>query len=207
VGDWSQTMSSKYSRRAFEAGGIYHVFNHAISDRKLFNCERDFRFFMGLIDRHLNNNPNETNIKGVPYKKLQVKVVSYCLMENHFHLQLQEFSADGGISELMKIIGAEYSQYLRKHYAWRGAIFEGRFKTVRVKTDEQNKHLTRYIHCNPRYFLNYEWSSVKYYLGKRKSSPSWLDVSLSGMSLVNYKMFLTEYDRKTKHQDGVEFCF
>jgi putative transposase len=60
----------------------------------------------------------------------------------------------------------------------KGHLFLGQFKAVRIETDEQLLHLTRYIHLNPyssfvvkksRGFNFYKWSSLPEYLNKTSS--------------------------------------
>jgi len=55
-------------------GGIYHVYNHANGHENLFVEERNYPFFLGRLDLHV-----------LPICDL----FAYCLMPNHFHLQLR----------------------------------------------------------------------------------------------------------------------
>ena len=50
-------------------------------------------------------------------------------------------------------------------------MFQGTYKAVLVKTDEQLLYLSAYIHLNPSYkglSLDYPYSSLSAYLGKGK---------------------------------------
>ncbi|MFH1280041.1 MAG: hypothetical protein ABII08_00330, partial [Candidatus Beckwithbacteria bacterium] len=58
-----------------------------------------------------------------------------------------------------------------------GPVFEGRFKAVRVSSNEQLLHLSRYIHLNPytasivkdiNQLQNYPYSSLKEYLHPKR---------------------------------------
>lgn len=42
-----------------------------------------------------------------------------------------------------------YSKYFNIKHNRKGPLWEGRFKSVLIETDEQLLHLTRYIHLNP----------------------------------------------------------
>jgi len=65
-----------------------------------------------------------------------------------------------------------YTRYFNVKTRRKGPLWESRFKSVLVDTDEQLIHLTRYIHLNPvtAYLINkpQEWKFSSYgeYLGK-----------------------------------------
>ncbi len=90
-------------------------------------------------------------------------------MPNHFHLLLKQVQ-DSGISQFIGKLSNSYTRYFNTLNKRVGPLFQGRFKAVRVKTDEQLLHLSRYIHLNP-YVANlvkdpsfYQWSSYNEYL-------------------------------------------
>ena len=101
--------------------------------------------------------------------------MAYCLMPNHFHLILKQDSEEG-IKTYIQRLCSSYSHYFNIKNNFRGPVFESRFKAVRVETQEQLIHLTRYIHLNPvtGYLvedpIDYKYSSYLAYLGKRQSS-------------------------------------
>jgi putative transposase len=94
-------------------------------------------------------------------------------MPNHFHLLLRQ-EAEGGISSFMKHLTDSYTRYFNTKYNRVGPLYQGAFKAVRIETDEQLLHVSRYIHLNPlvsllvneKDFLDYPWSSMQYYRGK-----------------------------------------
>ena len=97
-------------------------------------------------------------------------------MPNHFHLLLKQI-IDGGISKFMSNFTNRYTRYLNTKNDRNGPIFQGRFKAIRIETDEQLLHVCRYIHLNPytsyvvKTFSNlekYPYSSFPEYLGKTK---------------------------------------
>ena len=72
-----------------------------------------------------------------------------------------------------------YTKYFNLKRKQTGSIFQGHFKAVRVETDEQLVHLSRYIHLNPyssfvvksiEKLETYPWSSLPDYLGETKYS-------------------------------------
>ena len=78
-----------------------------------------------------------------------------------------------GISDFMKRISDGFTKYINIKYKRVGPVFQGAFKAVRIESDEQLIHVSRYIHINPivdfvvktiNDLLEYPWSSIKSYL-------------------------------------------
>lgn len=91
---------------------------------------------------------------------------AYCLMSNHVHLLLTP-EETGACSNLMKGIGQLYSQYVNKLYKKSGHLWEGRFKSCLVQSEQYVLACYRYIELNPmRARLatrvdQYRWSSYR----------------------------------------------
>jgi putative transposase len=111
-------------------------------------------------------------------------------MPNHIHLLVRQLK-DGGITQFMRKFGTGYATYFNKKYNRKGHLFQGRFRAVHIKDNEQLKTVFVYIHANPisliepkwkekgiknsqkviKFLENYKWSSYSDYLGK-KNFPS-----------------------------------
>ena len=91
---------------------------------------------------------------------------AYCLMTNHVHLLLTPETCTS-CSGLMKAIGQLYSQYVNKLYKKTGHLWEGRFKSCLVQSEQYVLACHRYIELNPvRAGLSklpdqYAWSSYR----------------------------------------------
>lgn len=91
---------------------------------------------------------------------------AYCLMSNHVHLLLTSEQADG-CGALMKGIGQLYTQYVNKRYGRCGSLWEGRFKSCLVQSEDYVLECHRYIELNPvragmaRCADAYPWSSYR----------------------------------------------
>lgn len=89
---------------------------------------------------------------------------AYCLMTNHVHLLLTTEQADG-CALLMKSIGQLYAQYVNKRYDRSGYLWQGRFKSCLVQSEDYALACYRYIELNPvragltRRPDEYPWSS------------------------------------------------
>ncbi len=142
----------------------YHIFNKSIAGYIIFNNEEEFLRMLNVIRFYQREKyginfskffrPIKTKKKSfsdfvnLQNKKKMVEIISYCLMPTHFHLILKEL-VDSGISTFMNNVENSYSRYFNLKHNRKGPLWEGRFKNVLVKTDEQLIHLTRYIHLNP----------------------------------------------------------
>lgn len=89
-------------------------------------------------------------------RKLLVNIHAFCLMPNHYHLLLNA-KVEDGISRFMQKLNAGYVLYFNERYQRRGTLFEGRYKSVSVKTDAHFIHLPYYIHLNPLDLIASEW--------------------------------------------------
>lgn len=69
-------------------------------------------------------------------------------MPNHFHLLIKQLR-DGGIKEFMQKVINSYTKYYNIKHNRVGHLFQGTFKAVPIKNDEQLLHVSRYIHLNP----------------------------------------------------------
>lgn len=104
---------------------------------------------------------------------LAVDLITFCLMPNHIHLLIKQIS-DGGISKFMRQVSDSFTRHFNTKYKRVGPLFQGAFKAVRIETNEQLLHVSRYLHLNPltsyvvreENFINYPWSSLKDYLSK-----------------------------------------
>ena len=167
---------------------IYHVFNKAIDGKNIFREKEDlnralmsfwyYRFISPptSLSRYLDL-PEKVRINYhnvLVESKQTVEVYSYCFMNNHFHLLLKQKS-DGGISTYLSNIQNSYTRYFNTKNDRKGALLLNQFKAVRIETDEQLIHVSRYIHLNPLtgYLIkdksslsDYQPSSFFEYLGK-----------------------------------------
>jgi REP element-mobilizing transposase RayT len=94
-------------------------------------------------------------------KKRNTKLISFAIMDNHFHLLIQNLE-DGIVSVYMHRILTAYSKYFNAKYKKKGHVFEGPFKALRIKGNEQLLHLSSYIHKNPKEIKEWENSFDKY---------------------------------------------
>ena len=198
-------------------GETYHIFNKSFRG-DIFTDKKEYKLFLLAMKFYMQLDPP---VKFSIYRQLKdqyrintknklVNLIAYCLMPNHFHFILRQEESDG-IKYFVQRLCNSYSHYFNIKHQRKGSLFDFKFKAVRIETQEQLIHLSRYIHLNPvtSYIVEdpseYEYSSYNLYLAKKQSS--WIDPSviMSNFSSLDYKKFVADqkdYQRelsKTKH--------
>ncbi len=174
---------------------IYHIYNRGVEKRNVFLDRGYYSRFTSLLKHYLNydypyslvarslKRAKSKEKKQKIFQRLETKraeppveIISFCLMPNHYHLALNQL-LEGGISNFMHRLGTSYTNYFNIRQERSGVLFEGAFKAVLVESEEQLLHLTRYQHINPhsldltpKELVNYPWSSLPAYLGKKRPS-------------------------------------
>jgi putative transposase len=100
------------------------------------------------IYQKLLNSQNVNIAEQLSNKDMIVDIIAYCIMPTHIHLILSQLK-DDGISIYMKNLLNSYTRYFNVKNKRKGPLWQGRFKSVLIETDDQLLHLTRYIHLNP----------------------------------------------------------
>lgn len=109
--------------------------------------------------------------------KYRIRLFAYCLMDNHYHLVLQ--NASGRMSDFFRNLNTHYAFFYRRHKGGKGYVFQNRFHSTIIADDEYLKMAIIYVLQNPlRAGLaedhhEYLWSSGRLYSEKKK--PQWLD--------------------------------
>ena len=210
-----------YRKVPLKEGEMYHICTRTICGFKIFNSDSEYqRMLESIVFYTLENPPCKFSDlpkpalgKVVPNAGLGrlVKIVAYCLMPTHIHLILQQLK-EGGISRFMNLILKSYSKYFNIKHNRKGPLWEGRFKNVLVKSDEQFLHLTRYVHLNPvtDYLVDrpedWSFSSYREYIGLADEDKRICDFSdYLDMNIEAYQRFVNDradYQRqlaKIKH--------
>ena len=99
--------------------------------------------------------------------KYKVSIHAFVLMTNHVHL-LATPGDKTGLSRMMQALGREYVQYFNHSYDRTGTLWEGRYKSTLVDSENYLLTVYRYIEMNPvraemvRHASEYPWSSYRY---------------------------------------------
>lgn len=176
------------SQAIFANNHFYHVFNRGAGRQLTFKTKRDYERTITTLDYYryekpslrlaralvLNKEETESFFKSLKKQPKLAEIISFCLMPNHFHLLLQQ-RIKNGIPKFLSNFGNSYTRYFNTKRKRVGPLFQGIFKAVRIETDEQLIHVSRYIHLNPVTSLvvreekldTYPWSSFPEYLNSK----------------------------------------
>jgi putative transposase len=132
---------------------VYHVLNRGVGRMRLFRKAADFAAMEQVLE--------ET------FRRTRVRILAYCLMSNHWHLLLWP-RADGELSEVLRWLTVTHTQrwHANRPTSGSGPIYQGRFKSFPVRSDEHLLMVARYIERNPvRAKLvddprDWQWSSL-----------------------------------------------
>ena len=140
-------------------------------------------------------------------KNFVVEIIAYCLMPNHFHFLLKQ-SKENGMSVFVGNVSNSYTRYFNTKYKRTGPLLQGKFKAVRIESEEQLFHLSRYIHLNSfsscltktlDELCKYQYSSLPEYLSPEGENYCQKEIVLDNFKKYSYKTFLfdqADYQRR-----------
>lgn len=134
--------------------GIYHIMLRGINRQQIFEDEEDYVRFLETLQKYKT--------------QCEYELYAYCLMGNHIHLLMKEGKED--LTQIFKRLAGSYVYWYNWKYHRCGHLFQDRFKSEPVETDEYFLAVLRYIHQNPVKAMlchsaeEYSYSSMREYL-------------------------------------------
>jgi putative transposase len=174
------------SRRGSKTG-IYHCITRGINKKQIFHRPADFEAYFGLIREYKRD--------------LSIEIYHYCLMSNHTHFLIKSPSIEN-LGRFVHFIQRRYAYYYCKTYHWTGQVFQSRYKSIPVESEQYLLECGRYIERNPvRACLvesvdKYPHHSYSYYAEMKGSdllttSPAYLALSDEpGIRREEYKKYV-----------------
>ena len=222
-------------KEPFTVNNYIHVYNRGNRKQEIVREPKDWWHFLEILfylnDEYIPPMPFETlkrlgvlqkteEVKPLqwpkewPKRKPLVKILSFALMHNHYHLLLKEIKK-GGTSKFMQRFGNGMTNYFNTKYEEVGSLFQGSYKARLVNEEMYLKDLSVYIQVkNPferypggigkaigEFDKAYEWaakdsySSLAEYAGKRNSPI--IDKDIFG------KLFKSPKEYKEFARDGM----
>ena len=135
----------------------------------IYKDDSDYKLFLGLLRTRQD--------------RYGFKLHSYCLMSNHFHIQLE--TGDISISKIMESLLKSYANNFNMKYHYNGHVFQGSYKGILIKDPIYFLETGRYIHLNPfkagmvRNALDYKYSSYRSYVTNEHEEILYLDKTLA----------------------------
>ncbi|MEK6952503.1 MAG: transposase [Nanoarchaeota archaeon] len=149
-------------KRIFQKEKIFHICNKSIANYGIFKDKiNSLRFLKALFFYNLNKKQKSLseNFKLKNFNKTKfnlldlssnnkVKFLAYCIMPDHYHL-LVKLLTDNSLSKYISDVENSFSRYFNIKFNRKGPLWQSRFRSVEINTDEQLLHVSRYIHLNP----------------------------------------------------------
>lgn len=121
--------------RTAVGGLVYHVLNRANARIRLFEKAGDYEAF--------------EQVMAEARERVPMRILSYCLMPNHWHMVLWP-REDGELSDFIRWLTLTHTQrwHAHHHSAGSGHLYQGRFKSFVIQTDEHLLTVCRYVERN-----------------------------------------------------------
>ena len=199
-------------------GEIYHVFNRGIDHRTTFSSTREYqRALITILFYQFQQQgykiasffnlqkTSQQQMLSCLSQSFRNQVLAYCLMPNHFHLLLRQ-ETENGISSHLKEFQNSYTRYFNIRHERQGPLFSTQFKAVRIETENQFLHVSRYIHLNPYSskiiknkgeIFTYPWSSCHSYTNHKPS------VHSPHYPILNTEILDTHFKSAKNHQQFI----
>src|SRR3989344_3828972 len=115
--------------RAAVGNIVYHVLNRANGRMKIFRKDKDYEIFEKILAE--------------AKKKQPMRILTYCLMPNHWHLVLNPYK-DDDLSNFMRWVTLTHTQRWHAHYKsiGYGHLYQGRYRSFPVQRD---KHFLQWV--------------------------------------------------------------
>jgi putative transposase len=164
------------------AGALYHAGTRGIRRSPIFLGDDDRLVFLAILDDVV--------------KRFEWQCQAYCLMTNHYHLALRTPEANIGAG--MHRLNGLYAQAFNRRHRYKGHLFEERYWSGLMETDEHVFSLMRYIVLNPvragMCALPHQWSWSSYRAtAGLDPTPGFLDLRwLAGWGRAAYRSYVLE---------------
>src|SRR3989304_311403 len=121
--------------RVSPAGILFHVLNRGVGRMRIFRAEKDYHAFPRFGDQTLRVAP--------------MRICAYCWLPNHWHFVLWP-ERDGDLSRFMQRMANMHTQRWQraKLCVGYGHLYQGRFKSFPIESDEHFYCVVRYVERN-----------------------------------------------------------
>ena len=131
---------------------VYHVLNRANARVQIFDTDKDYQLFETTLEEAV--------------EKHRMRLLSYCLMPNHWHLILYPKN-NGDLARFMGWLTNTHTRrwHIEKGTVGQGHLYQGRYKSFLCQDDDHFLALVRYVERNARRANlvkkaeNWKWSS------------------------------------------------
>ena len=116
------------------AGAVFHITSRGNNRERVFLDQADFHRYKALLRKYRT--------------KYDFKLYAYTLMPNHVHLLIETTTA-GSISKIMHAVNTSYAMYFNAKYDHVGHVWQGRFHSSIIDSENYLLEVMRYMDMNP----------------------------------------------------------
>ncbi len=167
----------------------YHVLNRSNGRTQIFNKPADYQLFIDILEETV--------------ELLDMRLLAYCLMPNHWHLLLEP-KVDGDLSRFMaRLTNTHVKQYQSSHSSvGMGHLYQGRYKSFLIEDGRYFYTVLRYVERNAvRAKLSlraedWQWGSAFLRSNDKTKilSPLPIDLPSSYLDDLNIPLSASEYE-------------
>ena len=121
--------------RVASGGFVYHVLNRANARMTIFDKTNDYEAFEQILADAV--------------ARVKMRLLAYCVMPNHWHLVVWP-REEGDLSAFVGWLTLTHTQrwHAHRHSVGSGHVYQGRFKSFLVESDEYLRTVCRYVERN-----------------------------------------------------------
>lgn len=182
--------------RNFYKNTFHHLYNRGAFKQKIFLEKSDYDYFLRKLSIYKN--------------KHAIKILSYCLMPNHFHLFVNQTTEEQTISKFISGITNSFTKGINTKYNKTGVLFDGKTKSKLIEDDSYFKWVIKYILENPvkakivKRFDEYNFSSAKEIVNDIKSGITDVNDLMSYFdSIQSFKDFIQDEKQKSDYEVSI----
>ena len=124
------------AKRICPAGEVFHVLNRSVARLTLFEKPDDYAAFMRVVEETWQKNP--------------LPIFAMSVMPNHWHFVVRP-TTDTQLTDFFRLLTVTHTMRWHAHYATGGTghLYQGRFKSFPIQSDEHLLTVMRYVERNP----------------------------------------------------------
>jgi REP-associated tyrosine transposase len=131
----------------------HHIVQREHNRQVVFAAEQDFKYYLETLSE---------------WRSIyEVRIYAWCLMTNHIHLIVEPPEDIARLGQLMKRLSGRQTRYVNRLEGRSGTLWESRYKSSPIQTDQYLLACIRYVELNPvraymvKFTAEYPWSSYQ----------------------------------------------
>lgn len=121
--------------RNFKPNCFYHIYNRGNNKEDVLKNAEDKKFLIGLLFKNI--------------KKGDLRIISFCIMDNHFHLIIKTGQNPKLLSKFMQMVFVSYAIRYNKRYERVGHVFQDRYNANILNYKRDLIQAQVYLRNNP----------------------------------------------------------